>query len=149
MKVIRLSDHSRKQIDLKARQHLRVKLRVIQIPKQINRSLSSLFLLWNTIVESYYTRKTQIYTKYSQHSLSIPPAMAAASGKETKSRDYYDGKRKFSQASHQWFYISLLRSSFPCYLYFIYFPFDFFPVTRYSLTRFGNTPEKISIKSVT
>jgi len=71
--------NSRRQIDWKARLHLSIKLCVNQILDQINSSLSTLFSLWNTIIESYYTTKVQIDAKYSQHLPLITSAMAAGS----------------------------------------------------------------------
>ena len=71
--------NSRSQIDLKARLHWSIKLCINQILNQINSSLSTLFPRWNTISDSYYTRKAQIYAKYSQHLPSITSAMAAGS----------------------------------------------------------------------
>ena len=110
--------NSRRQIDWKALLHLSIKLCVNQNLNQINSSLSTLFSLWNTIIESYYTRKAQIYTKYWQHLPSITSAMAAGS----KSRwshvtfmarnERHSRSKTFSQLSHQWFFISSLPSNF-------------------------------------
>ena len=149
MQSYKVSDYSRKQIDLNA-QHLDIKLLVNQIPKQISRQLSSLYFLWNTIVESYDTRKAQIYTKYQQHFPSITHTSSGSSEQEQmKSRDFYSTKRTpfrpktviFSQASPQWFQISLLPTNLPCCLYFIllyiyiFCPFHFFPLFVFSLLR--------------